>query len=35
LPVTLLRNNDFKYKIESIDAPSAEQLAVRKKWLSL
>lgn len=35
LPVTLLRNNEFKYKIVSIDAPSAEQLAVRKKWLSL
>ncbi|OKS88519.1 M61 family metallopeptidase [Mucilaginibacter polytrichastri] len=35
LPVTLLRNNDFKYKIESIDSPSAAQLAVRKKWLSL
>ena len=35
LPVTLLRNNEFKYKIESIEAPSAEQLAVRKKWLSL
>ncbi|NCD68692.1 PDZ domain-containing protein [Mucilaginibacter sp. R11] len=33
LPVTLLRNNDFKYKIESIDSPSETQLAVRKKWL--
>jgi predicted metalloprotease with PDZ domain len=35
LPITLLRNNEFKYKIQSIDAPSAEQLAVRKKWLTL
>ncbi len=35
LPVTLLRNNDVKYKFVSVDAPTAEQLSVRKKWLSL
>lgn len=35
LPVTLLRNNDVKYKIVSADAPTTGQLAVRKKWLTL
>ncbi|QQL49536.1 M61 family metallopeptidase [Mucilaginibacter ginkgonis] len=35
LTVTLLRNADIKAKIVSVDSPSAEQLAVRKKWLSL
>lgn len=35
IPVTLLRNNDIKAKITSVDAPSAQQLTVRNKWLSL
>ena len=35
LPVTLLRNNDVKYRIVSVDTPTAGQLAVRKKWLTL
>ncbi|MCJ8208202.1 PDZ domain-containing protein [Mucilaginibacter sp. RS28] len=35
IPVTLLRDTDVKYKIESVSSPSEKQLAVRKKWLSL
>ena len=35
LPVTLLRNNRANYKVEEAGTPSAEQLAVRKKWLKL
>jgi predicted metalloprotease with PDZ domain len=35
LPVTLLRNNSFKYKITDTGAATAQQLAVRKKWLKL
>jgi len=35
LPVTLLKNARVKYKIVSIDNPNTQQLAVRKKWLSL
>lgn len=35
LPVTLLKNTRVKYKITSIDNPNTQQLAVRKKWLSL
>ena len=35
LPLTLLRDNDVKYKLVSVDVPTAAQLAVRKKWLSL
>jgi predicted metalloprotease with PDZ domain len=35
LPVTLLKSNRVKYKIVPVDSPSAQQLAVRKKWLSL
>ena len=35
LPVTLLRNNRTNYKVEEAGTPSAEQLAVRKKWLKL
>ncbi len=35
LPVTLLRNNRFKYRVDSLAAPTVEQLAVRKKWLNL
>jgi predicted metalloprotease with PDZ domain len=35
LPVTLLRNNRVKYKVESMPEVSAEQIAVRKKWLKL
>jgi len=35
LPVTLLRNAQLKYSIESIPNPSAQQLKVRNKWLKL
>jgi len=35
LPVTLLRNNKVKYKIESLPSPTPQQLLVRKKWLKL
>ena len=35
LPVTLLKNNLVKYKIETVAAPSAQQLKVRTKWLKL
>lgn len=35
LPVTLQRNTRVDYKITPVDAPTAEQLAVRKKWLKL
>jgi len=35
LPVTLLKKTQVKYKIDSVDQPSARQLEVRKKWLSL
>lgn len=35
LPVTLLRNNRVNYKIEDAGTPTAQQLAVRKKWLKL
>ena len=35
LPVTILRNNKFKYRIESLPAPTPQQLIVRKKWLGL
>jgi predicted metalloprotease with PDZ domain len=35
LPVTLLRNNRVQYKAEEIANPTAQQLAVRKKWLKL
>ncbi|AMR30448.1 peptidase M61 [Mucilaginibacter sp. PAMC 26640] len=35
LPVTLLRNNRVQYKIEDAGTPSAQQLAVRTKWLKL
>ncbi|MEO6852097.1 MAG: PDZ domain-containing protein [Mucilaginibacter sp.] len=35
LPVTLLKKTQIKYKIDSLATPSAQQLAVRKKWLSL
>lgn len=35
LPVTLLRNTQVKYSIESISNPSPQQLNVRKKWLKL
>ncbi len=35
LPVTLLKSNRVKYKIVSLDNPTPQQLAVRKKWLSL
>jgi len=35
LPVTLLKKNQVKYKIEALDQATAQQLLVRKKWLSL
>ncbi len=35
LPVTLLKNTQVKYHIESLPQVSAEQTAVRNKWLSL
>ncbi|ASU32939.1 M61 family metallopeptidase [Mucilaginibacter xinganensis] len=35
LNVTLLRNNRFKYKVGSLPDVTAEQMAVRKKWLGL
>jgi predicted metalloprotease with PDZ domain len=35
LPVTLLRNMQVKYKIDSLSSPSAQQLKVRAKWLKL
>jgi predicted metalloprotease with PDZ domain len=35
LPVTLLRNNRFKYKIESLPDVTPQQMVVRKKWLAL
>ena len=35
LPVTLLRNTQVKYVIESLPNPSAQQMVVRKKWLKL
>ncbi|GAB3914528.1 M61 family metallopeptidase [Mucilaginibacter boryungensis] len=33
LPVTLLKNKQVKYRIASISNPSAQQIAVREKWL--
>ncbi len=35
LPVTLLKKNLVKYKIEALEQATAQQLLVRKKWLSL
>jgi predicted metalloprotease with PDZ domain len=35
LPVTLLRNNRFKYKVESLPDVTPQQMVVRKKWLGL
>lgn len=35
IPVTLLKSTRVKYKIEEIPNPTAQQLAVRKKWLTL
>lgn len=35
LPVTLLRNNRVNFKAEELPNPTAQQLAVRKKWLKL
>jgi predicted metalloprotease with PDZ domain len=35
LPVTLIRNNRVQYKTEELPNPTAQQLAVRKKWLKL
>jgi predicted metalloprotease with PDZ domain len=35
LPVTLLRNNRLKYKVESLPDATSQQLEVRKKWLKL
>ncbi len=35
LPVTLLRNNRFKYKIDSMPEITPQQMMVRKKWMGL
>ena len=35
IPVTLLRNPKVNYKVEELPSPTAEQLAVRKKWMKL
>ena len=35
LPVTLLKRSQVKYKIETLQQPTDQQLLVRKKWLSL
>lgn len=35
LQVTLLRNTTVKYRISSVNHPSAQQLSVRNKWLKL
>ncbi|HVS94576.1 MAG TPA: PDZ domain-containing protein [Mucilaginibacter sp.] len=35
LPVTLLKKTQVKYRMESVPNPNGEQLAVRKKWLSM
>ncbi|WP_299502020.1 PDZ domain-containing protein [Mucilaginibacter sp.] len=35
IPVTLLKNNRVKYKIEELPNVTSEQLVVRKKWLSI
>ena len=35
LPVTLLRNDRVKFKIDSLATASPQQLTVRKKWLNL
>lgn len=35
LPVTLLRNPQVKYKVDSVENPTAEQTVVRNKWLKL
>jgi len=35
LPVTLLRNNRFKYKVDSLPDVTPPQMVVRKKWLGL
>ena len=35
LPVTLLRNNRFRYKIDSMPEVTPQQMVVRKKWMGL
>lgn len=35
IPVTLLRDPKVKHKIDELPNPTAQQLVVRKKWLSL
>jgi predicted metalloprotease with PDZ domain len=35
LPVTLLKNQQVKYKIEALDNASPQQIIVRNKWLKL
>jgi predicted metalloprotease with PDZ domain len=35
LDISLSRNPTIKYRIVSVDSPTAEQLTVRKKWLKL
>lgn len=33
IPVTLLKNQQKKYKITTVSNPDAQQIAVRTKWL--
>jgi len=35
LPVTLLKNTNVKYKINSLPNPTQQQMVVRKKWLGM
>lgn len=35
LPVTLLKKEQVKYRIDTLAAPTSQQLEVRKKWLRL
>jgi predicted metalloprotease with PDZ domain len=35
LPITLLKKTQVKYRIDSLAAPTTQQLEVRKKWLRL
>jgi predicted metalloprotease with PDZ domain len=35
LPVTLLKNTNVKYKINSLPNPTPQQMVVRKKWLGM
>ena len=35
LPVTLLKKTQMKFRIDSTDKPTEQQMLVRKKWLCL